>query len=147
MEALSPKCIFCGFVWKGLAGPQPLDRRCGRCEEELREARDASLGDLRSEVVEAARALVRGDAGVDDLKAKVAALEAAEVAFDAQHTQRAHTQRAVLVDGRIPAGRSCPFYECGVHDDACPNPTNLHGRPFACSRAVSIAQLVSKESP
>lgn len=41
-----------------------------------------------------------------------------------------------LVDGCIPAGKTCPFLkDCGFKFEACPTPANLKDKDFSCAAA------------
>ena len=50
-----------------------------------------------------------------------------------------------LENGRIPAGKPCPFLtECGLRMDRCPSPEALKENPFSCA-AARLHSMIKKE--
>jgi hypothetical protein len=51
---MSTQCVFCGWLWKGT--PNPIEQRCGECEDRWQHARDLTLAPFRENILEAAKA-------------------------------------------------------------------------------------------
>lgn len=75
---LSTQCVFCGWLWKGR--PQPIEQRCGECEDKWEADRGRTLQPYNETVITLAKNFCMGigapDGGEERLNQLVAAVTA-----------------------------------------------------------------------